>query len=92
MLRFVCDGFCFVSGFCCHFVWLVGGGHGRGVDCVYVCVGFWLGLFFNCLVVVCLVLFFFPVLFESATVTSCLPDCFCNLQTSKLFSNGDKEP
>lgn len=44
-------------------------------------------------VVACLFLFFFsPVLFESAVVASCLPHCFCNLQPSKLFSNGDKEP
>lgn len=38
------------------------------------------------------VFFFSPVLFESAVVASCLPHCFCNLQPSKLFSNGDKEP
>lgn len=27
----------------------------------------------------------------SDTVVSCLPHCFFNLQTSKLFSGGDKE-
>lgn len=39
-----------------------------------------------------MVLGFFPVLFGSVTVVSCLPHCFFNLQTSKLFSSGDKEP
>lgn len=69
----------------------------------FVCDGFvafffFLSFFFggweSDLVVVCLFLVFFfsPVLFESAVVASCLPHCFCNLQPSKLFSNGDKEP
>lgn len=35
---------------------------------------------------------FFLVLFGGATVVSCLPHCFFNLQTSKLFVSGDKEP